>query len=184
VLDHPELVAGRRVLDLASGSGIAAIAAAKAGAARVIAGDTDPCAVVAIVINADANGAVLEPTAIDLLSEDSGFDAASVDVVLAGDIFYHPEIGARAFRFLQRCRSAGALVLIGDPGRVHLPSQALTRRHADVVPVTRSVTYSAASTAEHSDHDLMAVSIWELPADCLPPEGHWRSGQNVDARAG
>jgi SAM-dependent methyltransferase len=85
VLDHPRLVAGRRVLDLASGSGLIGIAAAKSGAAHVIANDVDPLAVVAISLNADANSVTVEASGADLLPPDSGFDPASVDVVLVGD---------------------------------------------------------------------------------------------------
>jgi predicted nicotinamide N-methyase len=76
VIDHPALVAGRRVLDFASGSGLTAIAAAKGGAAHVIAADIDPLAVVALSLNADLNGLAIEATAADLLNEHSGFDPA------------------------------------------------------------------------------------------------------------
>jgi predicted nicotinamide N-methyase len=164
LLDHPQLVAGRRVLDLASGSGIAAIAAAKAGAARVIANDIDAFAVAAIVINADANGVTVEPTGADLLADESAFAPESVDVVIAADICYERDTGARAMTFLRRCRAAGALVIIGDPGREHLPQQTLVKRAEYMVPVTRDVQYTAAIGDGGRDHDLRFAGVWELAA--------------------
>src|SRR5258707_6579396 len=126
VLDHPQLVAGCRVLDLASGSGLIAIAAAQSGAAHVIANDVDPLAVIAISLNADANAVAVEASAADLLPPDSGFDPAAVDVVLVGEVFYDHDLAGPALAFLERCRAARCLVLIGDPRRAHLPIERLT----------------------------------------------------------
>jgi predicted nicotinamide N-methyase len=119
VLDHPDLVAGRRVLDVASGSGLVAIAAAMAGAAAVTANDIDPYALDAIALNASANGVAVDLRAGDVLGM---IDlAAEHDVVLAGDVFYSAETAPRMLTFLRRAESSGARVLIGDPGRAHLP---------------------------------------------------------------
>jgi len=160
VIDHPRLVAGRRVLDLASGSGLIAIAAAKSGAAHVIANDVDPLAVVAISLNADLNGVVVEASGADLLPPDSGFDPAAVDVVLVGDVFYDHDLAGRAVAFLARCRAAGCRVLIGDPGRADLPIARLTRISDQSVPVTRNCQNVAAAGDKPADYDMRPASVW------------------------
>ena len=166
VLDHPEIVAGRRVLDFASGCGISAIATARAGALRVAAHDIDPFAVIAISMNADANGVVVEASAQDLLQDDADFDCSSVDLVLAGDAFYDGDLAARATAFLKRCRRAGCTVLIGDPGRAALPRQLLVNRGEYVVAVASDNQYTAATTREVRDSVL--ATVWELDADKWP----------------
>jgi predicted nicotinamide N-methyase len=166
VLDHPHLVAGKRVLDLASGSGIIAIAAAKSGAARVMAHDVDPLAVIAIAMNADANGVAVEASGIDIVREDSDFDMSAIDVVLAGDIFYDHDLAACATAFLQRCRLAGCVVLLGDPGRAALPKQLLAKRREYLVPVSADNQYTAAATRD-DDHSVLAT-VWELEAGNAP----------------
>jgi predicted nicotinamide N-methyase len=162
VLDHPHLVAGKTVLDLASGSGIIAIAAAKAGATRVMAHDIDPLAVIAIAMNADANGVAVEASGVDIIRQDSDFDESAVDVVLAGDIFYDHDLGIRATAFLQRCRMAGCVVLLGDPGRAGLPKHLLTKRREYLVPVAVDNQYTAAAT--HDDRHNVLATVWELEA--------------------
>jgi len=162
VLDHPHVVVAKRVLDLASGSGIVAIAAAKAGAVRVIAHDIDPLAVIAIAMNADANGVVVEASAVDIVQESSDFDVAAIDVVLAGDVFYDPNLVLRATKFLQRCRIAGCTVLIGDPGRAALPKHLLTKRHEYLVAVSAESQYTAAAVRDDR-HNVLAT-VWELEA--------------------
>lgn len=117
VLDHPETVVGRRVLDLASGSGLVAIAAAMAGAADVTANDIDPYALAAITLNAKANAVAVAGSYGDLLDGDGG----DTQLVLAGDVFYSEAVAERMLPFLERVAARGAHVLIGDPGRVHLP---------------------------------------------------------------
>lgn len=117
VLDRPETVRGRRVLDLGCGSGLVAIAAAKAGAASVLATDIDPYAVVATQVNAAANGVAVEAVCGDLTEG----PVPEVDLILAGDVFYDPEPAARVTPFLARCRAAGIEVLVGDPRRAPLP---------------------------------------------------------------
>ncbi len=117
VLDHPHVVAGQRVLDVASGSGLVGIAAAMSGAAAVTANDIDPYAMAAIAMNATVNGVAVAPCSDDLL----GGDGDDADVVLAGDAFYNPALAARMQAFLHRVAARGARVLIGDPDRGHLP---------------------------------------------------------------
>jgi predicted nicotinamide N-methyase len=163
LVDHPELTAGRRVLDFAAGSGLAAIAAAKSGAAHVIANDIDPLSVIAISLNAEANGVAVTASVVDLLAADSDFDPGSVDVVLVGDVFYERDLAARAFAFLARCRAAGCRVLIGDPGRVDLPVDRLTKVSGQAVPVARDCQYFAAPTGQTADYDLRAAAVWTLP---------------------
>ncbi|GAA2847912.1 ribosomal protein L11 methyltransferase [Actinoplanes cyaneus] len=117
VLDHPELVAGRRVLDVACGGGVAAIAAARAGAAVVTANDIDPYACAAAAMNADANAVSLRLLEGDLLGGDGG----DAEVILVGDAFYDRDLAARMTVFLRRATARGATVLVGDPGRGHVP---------------------------------------------------------------
>ncbi|MEU1838953.1 class I SAM-dependent methyltransferase [Micromonospora chersina] len=131
LLDHPELAAGRRVLDLAAGSGLVAIAAALAGADRVVANDVDPWAVAAVTVNARANRVTVAATGDDLLDS-----TASADLVLAGDVLYDAELAARVLPYLQRAADRGAQVLVGDPDRGHLPPDRLELVAAYPVPVT------------------------------------------------
>lgn len=131
VLDNPLAVAGKHVLDAASGSGLVAIAAAKAGAASVIAGDIDPHAIAAIGINAQANAAAVTARAFDLDHDDAG----EVGVVLAADVFYQRELAGQAMRFLLRAARSGADVLVADPGRAFLPAGSLTPVAAYEIPV-------------------------------------------------
>lgn len=121
VLDHPEIAAGKRVLDLGAGSGLVAIAAALAGAGRVRAVDVDPYAVTAARLNAAANGVTIEVAQADLI----GGEPPEVDLMLVGDLFYDPDLAMRVEAFLRRCRAAGIVVLIGDPFRASLPTDRL-----------------------------------------------------------
>jgi predicted nicotinamide N-methyase len=120
LLDRPELVRGKRVLDFASGSGLVAIAAARAGAAAVEASDVDGFAIAAIGLNAALNGVAVEMRAADLVGSDEGWDA-----VLAGDIFYDRNIAERVTDWLFGIAERGATVLIGDPGRSYLAKDRL-----------------------------------------------------------
>ncbi|GLZ50014.1 50S ribosomal protein L11 methyltransferase [Actinomycetospora sp. NBRC 106375] len=122
VLDHPELVRGRHVLDLAAGSGIVAIAAARAGATAVVASDTDARARTAIGLNAAANGVAVEVVG-DVLEDDLDLD---VDVVLAGDVFYEQPMARHMERFCDEAAAAGVDVVVGDPGREYLPRRRCT----------------------------------------------------------
>ncbi|GAA4706718.1 hypothetical protein Prum_055490 [Phytohabitans rumicis] len=132
VLDHPDIVAGRRVLDLASGSGLVAIAAALAGARVVVANDIDPYAITAIEANARVNDVDVTTHLGDMLTG-SGDDA---DVVLAGDVLYNPSLAGAVLPFLARGVARGARVLVGDPDRGHVPRQFLETVATYRVPVT------------------------------------------------
>jgi predicted nicotinamide N-methyase len=135
VLDHPDLVTGRTVFDLASGSGLVAIAAAKAGAATVTANDIDRFAGAAITLNAEANGLTLAHILADTLDG----DACGAEVVLAGDVFYDQPMAERVLPFLARAQARGADVLVGDPGRAHLPCTRFTALVTYDVPVARAL---------------------------------------------
>jgi len=119
ILDHPEAVRDRRVLDFATGSGLVAIAAAKAGAIEVRAADVDPLAVVACTLNAAANDVAVEVSCEDLVGRD-----LDVDVLLAGDVWYERDASARFAPWLRHLANSGVRVLTGDPGRAYVPSDA------------------------------------------------------------
>jgi len=162
VLDHPEDMRGRHVLDLASGSGLVGIAAMKAGARQVEAADIDTFAATAIGLNAAANDVALTLAERDLLAlpHDGAWD-----VILAGDIFYERETAARALAFLEWHARRGAAVLIGDPRRSYLPEQRLVRLADYGVPVTR----------ELEDNEIKQTAVWTL---CEAPSCHrteWKS---------
>ena len=144
LLDHPTLVRGLRVLDLATGSGIVAIAAALAGAADVLAVDIDPLTEGVVAANAAVNGVTVRWSGADLLDG----PVPEVDVVLAGDVLYDRGMAPRVLAWL---RSSGAQVLLGDPGRDYLPQQGLmvvaehdiaTNRELEGVTVKRSRVYA------------------------------------------
>jgi predicted nicotinamide N-methyase len=135
LLDHPETVAGRDVLDLASGSGMVAIAAALAGARRVTASDIDPFAAAAIALNAALNGVLVSIETRDLL--DRG--PAGWGVVTAGDVCYEEPMASRMIALLRRIAARGRLALLGDPGRAYLPREGLVERARYVVPVSREL---------------------------------------------
>lgn len=150
VLDHPELVRGQAVVDFASGSGIVGIAAAKAGAARVLAADIDPFCCAALALNAEANGVVVDDTDADLLDAPP---PAWAQVILAGDICYEKPLAERVMAWLGAARAAGATVLIGDPGRSYFPRQGLTKLAEYQVPTTR----------ELEDMEVKKTAVWALP---------------------
>jgi predicted nicotinamide N-methyase len=136
LLDHPEAVAGRRVLDVASGSGLVAIAAAKAGARAVTAADIDENALAAIALNAAANGVPqVTPRFADLGGDPGDPEGGHAEVVLAADVFYQRELAVTALRFLRAARAAGAAVLAADPSRAFVPRAGLTALAAYEVPV-------------------------------------------------
>jgi predicted nicotinamide N-methyase len=134
VLDHPAALAGRRVLDLAAGSGLVAIAAMLAGAAHVTAVEIDPLAVAAIEVNARANDVPVTPLLGDVLEQEP-----DAEVVLAGDVFYSREMTRRMLEYLRRAARQGATVLVGDPGRAYLPREHLTLLAGYDVPVPRTL---------------------------------------------
>ena len=149
VLDHPEIVAGRRVLDFASGSGLVAIAAAKAGARHVTASDLDPFAIPAIGLNAAANGVADRITAVsrDLIGTDPGSA-----VVLAADIFYERDLAGRVIDWLSGLHAGGVTVLLGDPGRSYLPRDRLDPIASYTVPVSRAL----------EDAEIKRSSVWRF----------------------
>ncbi len=134
ILDHPSAVTGKRVLDFASGSGLVGIAAAKAGAASVLAADIDPFCTAAIRLNAEANQVSLRHSAADCIGMDDGWD-----IVLAGDVFYDRPFADRLVPWFERLSARGAEVLIGDPGRSYLPAHRLMPLAVYEVPVTRAL---------------------------------------------
>ena len=135
LLDHPETVAGREVLDIGSGSGIVAIAAAKAGASRVVAAEIDHFAAAAIALNAPLNGVTITIETRDLLDR----AAAGWGVALAGDICYEEPMSSRALVLLRRIAARGRLALLGDPGRAYLPKSGLTELARYTVPTSREL---------------------------------------------
>jgi predicted nicotinamide N-methyase len=147
LLDRPELVAGRRVLDLGAGSGLAAIAAMRAGAARVLAADIDALALAAIGLNAAANAVAVDTTREDLLAAAPG----AFDMVLVGDLFYERTLAERVLPFIEAVSRNGADVLIGDPRRNYFPSARFRQVAEYAVPVTR----------ELEDAEIKRTSVWQ-----------------------
>ncbi len=147
VIDHPECVRGRTVLDIASGSGIVGIAAAMAGAASVLAADVEPFCRTAIAINAAANAMALDFTELDQIGADDGWD-----VVLAGDVFYDRALADRLEPWLRGLAARGALVLVGDPGRSYLPKSGLAQLAVYQVAVTRAL----------EDSEVKRTTVWRL----------------------
>ena len=147
VLDHPETVAGKAVLDFATGSGLVAIAAAKAGAAYIIAADIDPFCGAAVALNATANGVPVVFSGDDLIGQDEGWDT-----VLAGDVFYDRALAHRLIPWFTALSARGATVLVGDPGRSYLPKERLTRLAEYEVPVTRAL----------EDAEVKRTTVWRF----------------------
>ena len=146
VLDHPQEVRGRTVLDFACGSGLCAIAAMKAGAASATAVDIEPLCAQAAPLNARANGVAVRTVIADVLDR----PAPAVDVILAGDVCYEKPMTERVLAWLGAARSAGARVLIGDPGRAYFPKQGL-QVLAD---------YQVATTRELEDVEIKRTRVW------------------------
>jgi predicted nicotinamide N-methyase len=147
ILDHPESVRGKRVLDFASGSGLVAIAAAKAGAAQVEACDIDAFAAEAMALNAVANGVAVAVRLGDLIGRDEGWD-----VICAGDVCYERAMADSVVGWLSGLVARGAEVLIGDPGRSYLPKDRLVELATYQVPVTRSL----------EDAEIKKSTVWRL----------------------
>ena len=147
ILDHPECVRGRRVLDFAAGSGLVGIAAARAGAAETVCVDIDAFAVSAMAINAQANRVSLATGLGDIVGSDEGWD-----VVLAGDVSYERDMATRVTDWLESLARRGALVLIGDPGRSYLARERLEPIAQYEVPVTRDL----------EDSEVKKTSVWRF----------------------
>ena len=149
VLDHPEAVAGRRAIDIASGSGLVAIAAAKAGAAAVTAYDVDPLAIAAITVNAGANRVAVPAVCADVLDE-GGPLPPDTELVLVADAFYERDLADRVTRFLERARTRGVAVLVGDFGRAYLPRDRLR-------PLA---TYDVSGLRVLEGSDVRRTTVW------------------------
>ncbi len=134
LIDNPATVRGMRVLDFATGSGLVAIAAAKAGAASVVAADIDPFCAAAVRLNAAANAVAVTFEGGDLVGENDGFD-----MLLAGDVFYDREFADRLTPWFSQLADCGTTVLVGDPGRSYLPRERLAKLAEYQVPVTRAL---------------------------------------------
>ncbi|GHD17572.1 class I SAM-dependent methyltransferase [Tianweitania populi] len=147
ILDHPETVRDKTVLDFASGSGLVGIAALKAGAAHVLAADIDPFCAAAIALSAEANAVPIDITITDLIDHDDSWD-----VVLAGDVFYDQAFAQRLMPWFERLAARGATVLVGDPGRSYLPKDRLVSRAVYEVPVTRAL----------EDAEVKRTTVWAL----------------------
>jgi predicted nicotinamide N-methyase len=146
LLDHPETVKDRQVIDVASGSGLVAIAAARAGAAAVTGYDIDPLAIAAITLNAAANGVTVRAVQADILEG----DGPGADVMLVADAFYERELARRVTRFLARGQARGAGVLVGDFGRAYLPRDRLAPLAAYDVPGLSAL----------EDSDVKRTTVW------------------------
>jgi predicted nicotinamide N-methyase len=153
VLDNPNIVRGKRVIDLASGSGLVAIAAMKAGAAHVLAADIDDFSAIAMTLNAAHNRVTLTVSTNDLLTA----PPPACDVILVGDLFYEQSLAARLLDWLLAAHYAGKRVLIGDPGRSYLPKASLVQLATYSVPVTRDL----------EDAEIKQGAVWTL--NCLLP---------------
>jgi predicted nicotinamide N-methyase len=147
VLDHPEAVRGKSVLDFGSGSGLVAIAAAKAGATQVLAADIDAFAAAAIQLNADANGARLAITQDDLIGRTGDWAT-----ILLGDMCYERPLAERLLIWLEERRRAGATVLLGDPGRSYFPASG----------VEKLATYRVETSRELEDREIRDTSVYRL----------------------
>jgi predicted nicotinamide N-methyase len=145
LIDNPALVAGQRVIDLATGSGLVGIAAAKAGAAAVLATDIDGFAVRAAGLNAALNGVVVEISQADLLRS----PPPAAGLICVGDLFYEKSLAERCLSWL---RQSAAPVLVGDPGRTYLPRDQLMQVASYSVPVSR----------ELEDNDIKQTAVWRL----------------------
>ena len=147
VLDNPEIVLGQSVLDFASGSGLVAIAALKAGANVALASETDRLARAAIEANARENDVTLATTGDDLIGTDRNWD-----IVLAGDVFYEKPLADPLLPWLETLARRGATVLVGDPGRSYFPKDRFVERARYQVPVTRAL----------EDSEIKNTGVWRL----------------------
>lgn len=151
VLDHPEKVRGKSVLDLATGSGLVAIAAAKAGARSVTANDIDPFCEAAVGLNSALNRASIAFTPSDFLSEEATVPTQH-EVLLAGDVFYDQAMAVGFEKLLRSAAAAGKTVLVGDPARAYFPREKMMQLAEYEVPVTR----------ELEDSEVKHTRVWQI----------------------
>ncbi|MDQ0560821.1 putative nicotinamide N-methyase [Rhizobium mesoamericanum] len=149
ILDHPHIVASKRVLDFATGSGLVAIAAKMAGAARVVAADIDPWSETAVRLNAGLNQVEVDFIGANLI--DCNVEA---DVLLAGDVFYDSDFAAAIVPWFETLSRQGIAVMVGDPGRSYLPKEKLEFRAVYQVPVTRAL----------EDSEVKKTTVWRFTA--------------------
>jgi predicted nicotinamide N-methyase len=147
VLDNPQTVRGRAVLDFGSGSGLVAIAAAKAGAAQVLAADIDAYATAAIALNAEANDVRVAVTTDDVIGREGDWQT-----ILVGDMCYERPLSERLTAWLRGRVAAGALVLLGDPGRTYFPKSG----------VEKLATYNVQTTRDLEDRESRETSVYRL----------------------
>jgi len=147
VLDNPEPVRERTVLDFGAGSGLAAIAAAKAGAGCVVAVDIDPLALVAIDLNSEANGVFVEPIGVDLIGTNRRWD-----IILAGDMCYERPVSERLVPWLRELARQGARVFLGDPGRTYFPPSG----------IRKLATYTVPTALDLEDREAKETSVYQL----------------------
>jgi predicted nicotinamide N-methyase len=147
VLDNPQIVRGKRVLDFGAGSGIVGLAAAHAGAAHVLAADIDKFSVAAITANAAANTLAISITSDDIIGSKQDFD-----VILVGDMCYERPLAERLLAWL---KNSDAHILLGDPGRSYFPKEGLTRL----------ALYSVTTTREIEDREIRETGVWSLNRD-------------------
>jgi predicted nicotinamide N-methyase len=146
LLDNPGEVAGKRVLDLGSGSGLSAIAAMKAGARSVLAADIDTMALAAIALNAAANDVAIETTPDDLLAR----PLVSADLILVGDLFYERALADRVLAYIDETAANGVPALVGDPKRNYFPRDRFVALAEYSVPVTRDL----------EDAEIKRTAVW------------------------
>ena len=147
VLDHAKCVAGKRVLDVASGSGLVAIAAMKAGARSACAADIDGFCAPAALLNAELNDVTISASDADPLGQPTDAEA-----ILVGDLFYDREIATRLLAWLQMLHAEGRTVLVGDPGRTYLPKHALEQVASYEVPTPQAL----------EDAEAKKTGVWKL----------------------
>jgi predicted nicotinamide N-methyase len=150
VLDNSSMVENLKILDLATGSGLVAIAAARAGSTSIVAADIDAFATTAAEMNAELNQVSLDIKLEDLLHQQPPF----ADVILVGDLFYEKTLAARCLAWLRQARERGAKIFIGDPGRRYLPRDQLEKLAEYNVPVTRDL----------EDAEIKRTAVWQLKA--------------------
>ena len=153
ILDHPDVVQGKRVLDFAAGSGLTAIAAMQAGAAEAVAVDIDPLALHAIMLNAGLNGVAVEIS--DFIDMEKA--PKHIDVITVGDVCYQQAMAAQVMRWLWLCVAAGIRVVMGDPGRAYVPESGLTELATYIVPTSLDI----------EDQESRTVKVWDV---ALPGE--------------
>ncbi len=147
VLDHPSEVTGHSVLDIGSGSGLVAIAAARAGASHVRASDIDEFALAAMALNARVNNVAIQTTGNDLIES-----CTSCDVILLGDMCYERPLAERLLAWLRQRAAHGTRVLLGDPGRSYFPNSG----------VKKLATYQVSTTRELEDREIRETSVFAL----------------------